>query len=50
MTAGMVDIDEVVDLARRVKVGELSQDEALAAVALLAGEDPDDDPPGDAAA
>lgn len=36
--AGMVDIDQVVDLARRVKAGELSQDEALAAVALLAGE------------
>lgn len=36
--AGMVDIDQVVDLARRVKAGELSQDEALAAVALLAGD------------
>jgi HK97 family phage prohead protease len=36
--AGMVDIDQVVELAKRVKAGELSQEEAQAAVTLLAGE------------
>lgn len=41
-TAGMVDVDQVVDLARRVKDGEISQEEALTAVALLAGQPADD--------
>lgn len=38
--AGKVDIDQVVELARRVKAGELTHEEADEALTLLAGEPP----------
>ena len=39
MTAGMVSIDAVVDIGRRLAAGELSSEEAQACLSLLGGED-----------
>lgn len=40
MTAGMVDVEDVIEIAMAVKEGVLTEEQGLEAIAVLAGDAP----------